>query len=102
MRLIPLPDEKRVKIGRVAIAASERGRGFARRMMREALARCRRDYPAYAVTLSGQTYLAPFYQSLGFVTTSPPYEDYGLSHIDMVLANNSGHSGTAEGRARNP
>jgi ElaA protein len=102
LRLIPFPDERKVKIGRVAIGETERGKGLARHMMREALARCRRDYPDHTVTLSGQTYLAPFYESLGFVVTSPPYDDYGIPHLDMVLATNSGHSGTAEGRARNP
>jgi ElaA protein len=85
LRLIPFPDAARVKIGRVAIAEPLRRRGFARSMMIEALARCRRDYPEYTVTLSGQTYLAPFYESLGFVVTSEPYDDYGLSHVDMML-----------------
>ena len=86
LRLIPFPDERKVKIGRVAVAKGERGHGLAWHMMREALARCRRDYADYAVTLSGQTYLAPFYESLGFVVTSPPYDDYGLSHVDMRLS----------------
>ena len=86
LRLIPFPDEARIKIGRVAVAEVSRGRGVARRMMLEALARCRRDYPDCAVTLSGQTYLAPFYERLGFVTTSAPYDDYGLSHVDMTLS----------------
>jgi len=34
--------------------------------------------------------------------TSAPYDDYGIPHVDMVLRPNSGHSGTAEGRVRNP
>jgi ElaA protein len=102
LRLIPFPDERKVKIGRVAIAESARGKGLARHMMQEALARCGRDYPDYAVALSGQTYLAPFYESLGFVVTSPPYDDYGIAHVDMVLSANSGHSGTAGGRTRKP
>ena len=102
LRLIPFADEKRIKIGRVAVAETARGQGFARALMREALAHCRHDYPDHAVMLSGQTYLAPFYESLGFVVTSAPYDDYGIPHVDMVLRPNSGHSGTAEGRVRNP
>ena len=85
LRVIPFPDEKRAKVGRVAVAEAARGKGLARRMMLEALTRCRERYRDYAVALSGQTYLAPFYESLGFVTTSAPYDDYGLSHVDMVL-----------------
>jgi ElaA protein len=102
LRLIPFPDQRRVNIGRVAVAEAARGQDLARALMREALARCRRDYPDHAVRLSGQTYLAPFYESLGFVVTSAPYDDYGIPHVDMVLRPNSGHSGTAEGRVRNP
>lgn len=102
LRLIPFPEQRRIKIGRVAVAETARGRGLARQMMIEAIARCRRDYPDHAVTVSGQTYLAPFYESLGFVVTSPPYDDYGIPHVDMVLRPNPGHSGTAEGRVRNP
>jgi ElaA protein len=91
LRLIPFPGEAPVKIGRVAVAPALRRRGFARSLMMEALACCRRDYPDCAVALTGQTYLAPFYESLGFIATSPPFDDYGLSHVDMILrpANNS-------------
>ena len=53
--------------------------------MREALARCRRDYRNSAVTLTGQTYLVPFYESLGFAVTSAPFDDYGLEHVHMAL-----------------
>jgi ElaA protein len=102
LRLIPFPDEARVKIGRVAVTLSQRRRGFARLLMREALARCRSDYPDCAVALTGQTYLAPFYETLGFAVTSEPYDDYGLSHVDMKLRANSRHPGTAEGSARDP
>ncbi len=85
LRLIPFAEEARVAIGRVAVGEPLRRRGFARLLMMEALARCRRDYPDCAVTLTGQTYLAPFYESLGFTVTSAPYDDYGLSHVDMKL-----------------
>jgi ElaA protein len=85
LRVIAVPDEARVRIGRVAVTEKLRGQGLARRLMLEALARCRRDYSDCEVALTGQTYLAPFYESLGFAVTSAPYDDYGLSHIDMVL-----------------
>src|SRR5207248_2197422 len=90
LRLIPFLDEARVAIGRVAVAPEHRGCGLARRMMQEALARCRRDHPDRRVTLSGQTYLAPFYESLGFLVTSAPYDDYGLPHVDMALPDPKG------------
>src|SRR5207302_9987375 len=51
LRLIPFADEARVAIGRVAVAPEHRGCGLARRMMQEALDRCRRDHPDCRVTL---------------------------------------------------
>ena len=85
LRLIPFPDEARIKIGRVAVVEKRRRQGLARSLMKEALARCRRDFSDCTVALTGQTYLAPFYESLGFAVTSAPYDDYGLSHVDMTL-----------------
>jgi ElaA protein len=84
LRLIPFAGEARVAIGRVAITAPLRRHGLARLLMAEALARCRRDFPNCAVTLSAQTYLAPFYEALGFGATSAPYDDYGVPHVDMA------------------
>lgn len=83
LRLIPSPAEARVAIGRVCVAPPLRRRGMARLMMTEALNRCRRDWPTCSVTLSAQAHLVPFYDSLGFRQTSPPYDDYGVPHVDM-------------------
>jgi ElaA protein len=85
-RQIPNSEMRRVAIGRVAVAAPLRRRGLAKRLMAEALARCRRDYPNWTIVLSAQTYLAPFYESLGFRQTSSPYDDYGVPHIDMEIS----------------
>ena len=103
LRLIPFPDEARVKIGRVAVVEKRRRQGLARSLMKEALARCRRDFAECTVTLTGQSYLASFYESLGFAVTSAPDDDYGLSHVDMKLRSaDARHPGTAESRARDP
>jgi ElaA protein len=85
-RLIPFDDKRYVAIGRVAVAARWRRRGFARRIMREALARYRRDYAAWRIAVSAQAYLAPFYASLGFRAVSGPALDYGIEHIEMERA----------------
>jgi ElaA protein len=85
LRLIPYPDQRRVAIGRVAVASSFRRRGLARRLMAEGLARCARDRPDCAITLTAQTYLTGFYESLGFRATSAPFDDYGLAHVRMAL-----------------
>jgi ElaA protein len=86
LRIVPHPDQHRVSIGRVAVGPPFRNRGFAARLMTAALCRCVRDYPRLAVGLSAQTYLTGFYESLGFRAIAPPYDDYGVPHIEMVLA----------------
>jgi len=73
-----------VRIGRVAVKAGKRGRGFARVMMEAALERAAAVYPHRDTAVSAQTYLEPFYRSLGFATVSAPYDDYGVPHIDMI------------------
>jgi ElaA protein len=73
-----------VRIGRVAVAAGERGHGFARLMMEAALQRAAEVYPHRDVAVSAQAYLEPFYHGLGFVAASPPYDDCGVPHIDMI------------------
>ncbi|HEV2186941.1 MAG TPA: GNAT family N-acetyltransferase [Stellaceae bacterium] len=73
-----------VRIGRVAVAPGERGHGLARVMMEAAMERAAQVYPHRDVGVSAQTYLEPFYQSLGFAAVSAPYDDGGVPHIDMV------------------
>jgi len=85
-RLVPFDDERRVAIGRVAVAAARRRRGLAHMIMQEALARCRRDYPGWRIALSAQSYLAPFYASFGFRAVSGPALDYGIEHVEMELS----------------
>jgi ElaA protein len=88
LRLIPPgPDisDPHVRVGRVAVAEGERGRGYARLLMVEALRLAGELYPGVAIEIGAQTYLEPFYQSLGFVRVSSPYDDFGVPHVDMVL-----------------
>ena len=77
-----IPEAGRIRVGRVAIAPAHRRRGLARRMMEAAFAR----HPGATIAISAQTYLAPFYATLGFVPTSPEYDDTGVPHVDMIRA----------------
>ncbi|HEX3864125.1 MAG TPA: GNAT family N-acetyltransferase [Stellaceae bacterium] len=83
LRLVPFADQNRIAIGRVAVVAKRRRQGLARHLMAMALIRCERDYPIFTVTLSAQTYLASFYETLGFRTIKEPYDDYGVPHVEM-------------------
>ena len=86
LRLIPDAGNKQVRLGRVAVAAAHRRGGLAQRLMAEALARCRADYPGFAIALSAQAHLVAFYAGFGFTPVSPPYDDEGIPHVDMVNA----------------
>jgi len=81
LRLIPQP----LRIGRVAVALPLRRRGLARRLMNEALVFCRERYPELPVVLTAQNYLVSFYRSFGFQPTGEPFDDFGLTHVDMEL-----------------
>jgi ElaA protein len=83
LRMIPaLPA---VRIGRVAVAAPLRRRGLGRRLMDEALLFCRGQYPGAPVVLTAQAHLVPFYRGYGFAPTGEPFDDFGVTHIDMEL-----------------
>jgi ElaA protein len=81
LRVLPSP----LRIGRVAVAAPLRGQGLGRRLMREALLYCSKTYPGRAVAISAQADLVPYYRSFGFQVISAPYDDFGVTHVDMEL-----------------
>jgi ElaA protein len=72
-------------IGRVALAPKLRGRGLGRMLMDRALRRCRHDYPGQPVALRAQRHLVPFYESFGFAVTSEPFDDFGVTHVEMTM-----------------
>jgi ElaA protein len=83
LRLIPAPPS--VRIGRVAVAPSMRGRGLGRRLMEESLLFYRAQYPALPVVLTAQAHLVTFYRSYGFEPTGAPFDDFGVAHVEMEL-----------------
>ena len=87
LRLIPAPPS--VRIGRVTVTASMRGRGLGRRLMEEALLFCHAQYPGPPVVLTAQVHLVPFYRSYGFEPTGAPFDDFGVQHVEMSLRRTS-------------
>ena len=81
LRLVPSP----LRIGRVATDATLRRCGLGRQLMREALLYCRATYPGRAVAVSAQAHLVPFYRGFGFEVIGEPYDDFGVTHLDMEL-----------------
>ncbi|MGN6609289.1 MAG: GNAT family N-acetyltransferase [Jatrophihabitans sp.] len=70
------------RIGRVATAASARGRGLAARLVEAALAQVG-DAP---VVLDAQSYLQAWYERFGFEVEGPEFVEDGIPHVPMRRA----------------
>jgi ElaA protein len=86
-RLVP-PGIKfaEVSIGRVLTTEAARGTGMGRELMVEALRRAESIWPGKAIRIGAQQRLERFYQSLGFVTASAPYDEDGIDHVEKLLS----------------
>jgi ElaA protein len=77
-------------IGRVLTLPPCRGVGMGRILMAEGIARTAKAWPGHAIRIAAQRQLEAFYASLGFLTASPPYDEDGIAHVDMVLRATAG------------
>ena len=68
-------------IGRV-IAATKR-KGYGTQIMKTAIEVGGQELHADSVIIEAQTYAQKFYEKLGFVQTSEPFEEDGIPHIQM-------------------
>ncbi|WP_115045469.1 GNAT family N-acetyltransferase [Xanthomonas arboricola] len=71
-------------LGRVVIAAAQRGHGFAHTLLQEGLRLVHQHWPDSAVQLGAQAQLQAFYAAHGFTPSSAPYLEDGIPHIDML------------------
>jgi ElaA protein len=82
------PGEKypEASIGRVCTALNVRGTGVGRALMERAMAAAAIQFPGGDLRISAQSYLLPFYESLGFVRTGHAYLEDGIPHEEMHRA----------------
>ena len=73
-------------IGRILTSGSVGGAGWGKALMAEALAACQRLYPATPIRIGAQRHLEGFYRQSGFRTVSEPYDEDGISHVEMLLS----------------
>lgn len=78
------PGDGTVRIGRVAVRATERRAGYGRRVMRAALDLAAELDPRAEVHLDAQAYLEPWYASMGFETVSDVFLEAGIEHVAML------------------
>jgi ElaA protein len=79
LRVLAEPDGS-ARVGRVCTRADARGRGLARLLMDDVLARAA---AGRVVVLEAQEHLAGWYARFGFEPTGPSYLDDGIAHIPM-------------------
>jgi predicted GNAT family N-acyltransferase len=66
-------------IGRVATAATHRGRGLAADLIRAGIDLCE----GYPITLGAQAHLEGWYERFGFRRSGPGYVEDGIPHVPM-------------------
>ena len=74
-----LDDDPEVRIGRVLVAASHRGRGIAEALVRRAL----EITGDRSSLLDAQSYLTDWYARFGYAPIGPEFLDDGIPHVPM-------------------
>lgn len=83
--VLPLIEGDLFSIGRLAVRQNFRGLGYARHLFARCLQHCRDTWPGAGITVMAQIYLEDFYAGFGFETFTDPYEEDGITHVDMLL-----------------
>lgn len=73
-----------MSLGRVLTTKAARGSGIGRELLAQGIAHAQRLHPGHRIKIGAQQYLERFYGSFGFVTTSQPYDEDGIMHIEML------------------
>ncbi|EOT47742.1 MULTISPECIES: GNAT family N-acetyltransferase [Enterococcus] len=71
-------------IGRVVVAKKARKTGLGRALLKEGLRYLIEEKKQKIFYIQAQHYLESFYASFGFQTTSTPYEEDDILHVDMI------------------
>jgi ElaA protein len=84
LRCLP-PGKKfsELSLGRVLCGQSVRGTGTGKQLFSEGIRRAGQLFPDQPIRISAQQYLESFYRSFGFQTTSEPYSEDGIAHVEM-------------------
>jgi ElaA protein len=86
LRMIPLPEPRHYKVGRVLTMPEVRGQGQGIALMKEWLRIIESAYAPCVVVMAAQQYLEAFYQKFGFEAYGPHFHEAGLLHTPMRRA----------------
>ena len=71
-------------LGRIATAPDQRGGGLGRELVGRGITEMARRHPGEPIRIGAQAYLIRFYESFGFRVDSPPYDEDGIPHVEML------------------
>ena len=71
-------------VGRVAVLKAYRGQGLGQMIMLEIISYAQKQRLS-VLTLSSQVHAISFYEKLGFTVQGNPYDECGISHIEMTM-----------------
>ena len=71
-------------IGRLLTRKKLRNQTIAGQLLEQAISRINKIYPESPIQISAQLHLEPFYNSFKFISTSAPYDEDGIAHIEMI------------------
>ncbi|AXX92883.1 GNAT family N-acetyltransferase [Malaciobacter molluscorum LMG 25693] len=75
--------QNEVSFGRVLVSNSNRGKGYAKKIIEEVLVFIEKTYKNKTIVIEAQTYLQNFYECFGFVIFSEEFLEDGIPHIMM-------------------
>lgn len=79
-------EDDNILIGRVVVAQDSRGKGLAKKLIRDVLQGVKANYGDKTVLLHSQVYIKKLYHELGFKESGNVFEEAGVKHIMMKHA----------------
>ncbi len=73
-----------MSLGRVLTAFEARGTGIGKALLERGIWHAEQQHPGHRIRIGAQQYLERFYAGFGFLTTSEPYQEDGIAHIEML------------------
>lgn len=73
-----------VSFGRVVISPKYRGKGLGKTIVQETLNACEKLFGNVQIKIGAQLYLLDLYKFFNFEAINEPYDEDGITHIDMI------------------
>ncbi|TDQ38693.1 GNAT family N-acetyltransferase [Aureibacillus halotolerans] len=83
-RLFDVDEQREARIGRVIVSADARTGGLGQELMRRSIQWLDEKWQRPVIRITAQAHLERFYEKVGFVAVSEPFDEDGILHIAML------------------